>query len=152
MNLGLTAVYRLYDAADRLLYVGVGERPGSRWDDHATKPWWADVHHATVVWRATRADALTEERDAIRNENPAHNITGTGKEFKTLGPPFAPGATMAAAFEIGQRLNVNRQRVQQLVSEPDFPAPHATITAGRIWLVEDIERWIEEVRRTAGQR
>src|SRR5690606_28443520 len=41
-----TAVYRIYNAADELLYVGITNDLYVRWTDHkATKPWWRQEAH-----------------------------------------------------------------------------------------------------------
>jgi hypothetical protein len=49
-------------------------------------------------------------------------------------------------------LGLSRQRVNQLIQSPDFPAPEAELSAGRIWTREAIERWAatHPVRATAG--
>lgn len=75
-----TTVYRLYDAARVLLYVGIGGNPGRRFQQHrGNKTWWGDVASATLEHHPTREAALNAEADAIRDENPRHNITGRDK-------------------------------------------------------------------------
>ncbi|MEV6348579.1 DNA-binding protein [Actinoplanes sp. NPDC051851] len=49
-------------------------------------------------------------------------------------------------YEIRMRLGCSRQRINQLASRPDFPAPAAEIRRGRVWLEADIEAWIAEHR------
>ncbi|MEU4564631.1 AlpA family phage regulatory protein [Actinoplanes sp. NPDC023936] len=50
--------------------------------------------------------------------------------------------------EIGARLGgLTRQRVYQLTSEPNFPAPVADLGQGRVWLTSDVETWIAEHRK-----
>ncbi len=75
---GPTVLYRHYDAADRLLYVGITDarRGGQRWHEHeADKPWFHLVARSEVSHPyPTRADALYAEALAIRDENPIHNI------------------------------------------------------------------------------
>ena len=56
------------------------------------------------------------------------------------------GHLMGAA-EIAELLGVGRQRVQQLVSRPDFPAPADTLAMGKVWLREDVERWAADRAR-----
>ncbi|ANZ42464.1 hypothetical protein BBK82_03080 [Lentzea guizhouensis] len=51
---------------------------------------------------------------------------------------------LVGAAEIGQMLRVGRQRVQQLVSREDFPAPEATLAMGKVWRTEVIRRWVIE--------
>ena len=54
---------------------------------------------------------------------------------------------LMGAAEIGTRLGgISRQRVQQIVSRPDFPKPDAVLGMGKVWRTEDVERWIQEHR------
>jgi predicted DNA-binding transcriptional regulator AlpA len=53
---------------------------------------------------------------------------------------------LMGAREIENRLGVSRQRVQQLVSRSDFPAPYDELAMGKVWRKEDIERWIAQHR------
>jgi predicted DNA-binding transcriptional regulator AlpA len=39
-----------------------------------------------------------------------------------------------------------RQRAYQITNGNDFPSPVATLTLGKIWLTDDVERWIHEHR------
>ncbi|GAA4439686.1 helix-turn-helix transcriptional regulator [Phytohabitans houttuyneae] len=50
------------------------------------------------------------------------------------------------AAEIADLLGVSRQRVQQLVSRPDFPPPATTLAMGKIWLASDVRAWVREHR------
>jgi prophage regulatory protein len=50
------------------------------------------------------------------------------------------------AQEIATRLGVSRQRVQQLVARPDWPAPYDDLAMGKVWRITDIEAWIAEHR------
>lgn len=72
-----TAVYRLYDAAGSLLYVGLGRNPMTRWASHAEQhAWWPRATAFRVDWFETRKEAAAEERRAIRDEDPECNIYG----------------------------------------------------------------------------
>src|SRR5687767_1856919 len=44
--------------------------------------------------------------------------------------------------EIAAMLGLSRQRVNQLIQSPDFPAPEAELSAGRIWSREAVETWV----------
>lgn len=69
-----TAVYRLYDAEDSLLYVGITATPKKRFSEHAaSKPWWPRVTRHSINWADSRGQALDEERRAIENEKPLYN-------------------------------------------------------------------------------
>lgn len=68
------AVYRCYDAAAELLYVGATFSLTGRLRQHAAgTPWWPEVEHVDSVWVETREEAQDEERAAILGENPRYN-------------------------------------------------------------------------------
>jgi predicted DNA-binding transcriptional regulator AlpA len=55
---------------------------------------------------------------------------------------------LVGVAEIARMLGVSRQRVDQMArSDPEFPAPVAELTAGRIWRLQDIERWARSTGR-----
>ncbi len=71
------ALYRHYDEADVLLYVGISERPVERGRAHAKNSEW--VQYATRIeaeWMDTRAEAEQAEWIAIREEAPVFNRSG----------------------------------------------------------------------------
>lgn len=71
-----TDVYRLYDAADRLLYVGVAVNGYARLETHRReKSWWPDVQRVVMTQYRDRWTALYIEACAIRDENPRHNVS-----------------------------------------------------------------------------
>lgn len=73
------AVYRLYDAAGTLLYIGSAYDPDARWAQHkTTKEWWSDVVSHTLAWQPSREQAFAVEAAAIRAEKPKHNQVGIG--------------------------------------------------------------------------
>lgn len=75
-----TALYRLYDADDGLLYIGISKRFGNRWLQHAdSQPWWPEVDHQTVAWFPDREVAGDAETAAIRAEHPKFNIIHSGR-------------------------------------------------------------------------
>ena len=54
---------------------------------------------------------------------------------------------LMGAHEIRVRLGgVSRQRIYQLTSRADFPAPAADLQQGKVWLADDVEAWIVERR------
>jgi len=69
-----TDVYRLYDADEQLLYVGVGVNGYARLDAHRReKPWWPEVRRVVMTQYGTRWTALHVEACAIRDEKPLYN-------------------------------------------------------------------------------
>lgn len=72
---GRTALYRLYDTEDRLLYVGISVNPDMRWRQHANdKLWWSTVSRKEVEWFETRPEACEAEVRAIQSEQPLYNV------------------------------------------------------------------------------
>lgn len=70
-----TALYRLYDADERLLYIGITTDPNTRFASHAIyKSWWGRVARKDVIWlQGTWQEALATEAAAIRAEKPEFN-------------------------------------------------------------------------------
>lgn len=69
-------VYRCYDAAGRLIYVGCTNNPVLRLASHK-KAWWGDQLHTTrLIVFPNRRHALNRETDAIRTEKPRWNVKG----------------------------------------------------------------------------
>lgn len=74
------ALYRLYDAAGRLLYVGITWNPVRRWEKHKRlKSWWSEVARAVVEVYPNEGQALDAEVAAIRSEQPIHNVRSAGR-------------------------------------------------------------------------
>lgn len=69
------ALYRHFDAAGQLLYVGIATNFSNRTSQHsANSPWLARfAHRVEAVWLPTREAALAAERYAIQAEAPIFN-------------------------------------------------------------------------------
>lgn len=68
------AVYRHYDAAGALLYVGCSLNPLVRSGAHrAQAPWIDRVSWIRIDWLDSKEAALAEEERLIRDLNPPHN-------------------------------------------------------------------------------
>lgn len=69
------ALYRFYNDAGQLLYIGITRDPSARWKKHsAGKPWWTEVRNITVQPFPDRDSALRAERAAITDEQPRYNV------------------------------------------------------------------------------
>lgn len=84
----MTTLYRLYDNAGELLYIGIAEHWPSRMKQHAReKAWWDDVANVRLEKHDHRALAEAAEVAAIKAETPRHNVThnpraqGTEREY-----------------------------------------------------------------------
>lgn len=108
-----TALYRLYDAAGTLLYVGITNAPERRWKQHAdTKSWWSDVDRKTVEWLASRAEADIAEEEAIKTEKPLYNWRHADRA------PFGVDLrTLEVASNRRYRVLTFRPKVKQPASE-----------------------------------
>jgi predicted GIY-YIG superfamily endonuclease len=69
------AVYRVYDSADALLYVGVTASPQRRILRHRRAAWWTQAAYIEWEFFVTYGTAVDAERDAILTESPMHNKT-----------------------------------------------------------------------------
>lgn len=70
-----TALYRHYDAAGRLLYVGIADSLAKRDRQHSRlSQWQGDVRRTETEWFDRREDAATAEALAITSERPLHNV------------------------------------------------------------------------------
>lgn len=71
-------LYRLYNRAGSLLYVGITDNVFRRWKEHSRdKPWWTEVHKFTQDWYPDRASVEAAERHAITTECPSYNVIGS---------------------------------------------------------------------------
>lgn len=72
-----TALYRAFDEAGVLLYVGITNAPERRWREHVgAKPWWkTEVRNIDVEWFDSRTEAARAESRAVSTERPLHNLT-----------------------------------------------------------------------------
>jgi hypothetical protein len=97
-----TAVYRFYDAADGLLYLGITHDVDGRWGTHErTQPWWLDVARRELTWCGTRAEAEKIESTATAMEKPRYDRSGQ----RTIGG------------EVDQRLDIETTRCMQAVAD-----------------------------------
>lgn len=83
------ALYRFFDSADDLLYIGICREPLKRWYTHAGKSWWPRVETFRVVWFPSRTEAERAEMEAIRAEHPPHNTVFNGVPYNSTRFPGA---------------------------------------------------------------
>ncbi|RSN12849.1 hypothetical protein DMB42_11770 [Nonomuraea sp. WAC 01424] len=123
-----TALYRLYDAADELLYVGITTDTAVRWQAHSTTKWWPQVARKAVQWYATRAEAAAAEIAAIKTERPAHNRAHAdyhpplGTSVRDLRARFADVINDAAAYDTITYVTSRGRRIAAVVSVADAEA------------------------------
>lgn len=67
-------LYRQYDAAGDLLYIGITNEWDRRAGEHGRlSPWWSEVARVTHESFPDRASAMQAEKAAIRSEDPVFN-------------------------------------------------------------------------------
>lgn len=119
-----TALYRLFDAEGRLLYVGIAFNPEARWRDHATeKPWWGNVIERRVEWHETRTGALKAEVAAIKAEAPAYNV-----------------------------IDADEPHLKHVVRKPGAPQSRQVKASDRDWTAYEAACWDKGLSRTADLR
>lgn len=125
-----TAVYRLYDEAGSLLYVGISKHPEKRFVEHEQLQfWWHEVSETVITWYDSREEAKEAEDDAILTENPRHDRTwrmsgslarrhGVTRTVEIDHEKDRVAAALAEAiqrgeYQIGDRLPDNRGVAEQ---------------------------------------
>lgn len=93
-----TALYRHYDAAGALLYVGISLCAIGRLSQHRRGAEWFDqIARVDIEWFPSRDEAETAERAAIGLESPRHNIVGRADGSRST--PAGSGAAERVALD-----------------------------------------------------
>jgi len=62
----------------------------------------------------------------------------------TFRPPnLADVEKWVGSAEIAEMFGISRQRVYQLTSRDDFPAPMVKLKAGAVWVTADVVAWAQ---------
>jgi hypothetical protein len=84
-----TMLYRFYDAAGELLYVGITNTPAWRFQNHQEESdWWPRAASLFTEWHATRELAEAAELRAIEGEQPENNRKHNGRQYRYTSPRF----------------------------------------------------------------
>ncbi|MBL0779442.1 GIY-YIG nuclease family protein [Streptomyces albidoflavus] len=151
------ALYRLFDRAGALLYVGIASDPRARWVQHkGDKPWWPDVHRYELEWLLSRGSALQKESRVIAEERPLHNILGAGPARRlsdlTGRAPLVPDALLSIR-DIMARHQLSRQTLHAYRQRPDFPAPAPNGANSRPrWRAQDVDAYFLANPKRQGAR
>lgn len=109
-------LYRLYDYAGELLYIGItGDWERRRAEHAADKEWWRRVQQVALAEFPSRAEAMNAERIAIRTEHPTYNIS-------------------SAMLDRSPRIDWHCDACDELI-EKDKGAAYQASAVGRIWHV-----------------
>jgi len=108
-----TTLYRHFDSADVLLYVGISGSPGRRFDQHAgEQSWWSEVARTSMEHYPSRTDALAAERQAITAEQPRYNVHHGPLRRRRRSPHSGP-VTVDPALAVKLRTVTERIGVMQ---------------------------------------
>lgn len=116
-----TALYRLYDAEGRLLYVGISWQPDERLQDHrlgAHKEWTQLVARRTLAWFDTRIEAAAEEITAIKREKPLYNGT---HNYETA--PFDPAGWLIPTH-VYRKVEALTESIRSEITSGRWPQGH----------------------------
>lgn len=120
-----TALYRHFDAAGGLLYVGISKDAGRRISEHSKSDWFDAVERVEVEFYPTRDAALAAEKTAIRTERPAHNKTVGGMRRAVSGgaTPLAQvlGETGLSQKQFGDLVGVNQATISKFAKAKARP-------------------------------
>jgi DNA-binding XRE family transcriptional regulator/predicted GIY-YIG superfamily endonuclease len=130
MNDERTALYRLFDEANRLLYVGITANPTRRWYGHASMSiWWGEVLLREIEWFPSRTEALAREAAEIAGRRPRYNRhpgypEPSAKQSRLTKKPVTPGEeprprVRPTIEEVLERADQNRVKGKR----DQFPSP-----------------------------
>jgi predicted GIY-YIG superfamily endonuclease len=152
------AVYRMFSATGRLLYVGVSSNLTSRLASHADKRWFPLVATIRLQWFPTRDAAEVAEKEAIRIERPEINIVGTPKSVRKA-PPLSVGldeALKMGTVSLGEAVSLNILRCsldaarKRAHRDPAHPRPVGKNGLALIYDVAELHTYQSGWRNKAG--
>lgn len=96
----ITTLYRFYDRAGQLLYIGITATPPKRFAKHqAEKEWWHAIVNVKLEHFPTRQEALDAERAAIVAERPLYNVQHNADAWQ----PYKAGRTSDLSPVVAKR-------------------------------------------------
>lgn len=136
LNSRKTAVYRLFNQAGELLYVGASWNPKARIPSHQDKPWWPQVAKSTIEWHPDRATALHFEASAIVEEHPLYNVASIDPR-RVRAPRMRSEPRDLSGRTLSQAMRA--AGIRPWVNDPTPPPEGVQVVAIRTWL-----RWKKE--------
>lgn len=151
-------LYRLFDAQQQLLYVGISMRAWARLHEHAdSKHWWPDVKSITTEHFSTRRDVSEAERAAIAIENPRYNVAHSKQTYKQPGKKdvletfdfeqkvsFIFGRSDALAH-INKELEYMKEFLKKpQIDDPSVPNLVADNLSRTWWAYQDVWNWFRD--------
>lgn len=150
---GRHQLYRLYDADNNLLYVGITSNVGDRFAQHShERTWWPQVDRCQVELFPDRLSLEAGERLAILKEHPRYNVMYN--EFPVAPPEreaiikLLPVASedLERLRELGERAKKLRAEATRTIAERD--ALVYKILASRECTQAELSRQLELTRES----
>ena len=121
-------VYRLFDPADVLLYVGCSVNPEARLRTHRSDQPWSDIiDRQTVEGPFSRIEALAREAAAIADERPRFNVRHNEDPERWEGP------SEGAFLYVKNRVNLAGRCVARAFWNGELPL-RPTFSDVRAWV------------------
>lgn len=109
------SVYRVYDATDTLIYVGMSYDPDSRVRTHRReKSWRSEIARHESEWFPDRATAERAEAALIGATQPRHNVTHTPEHRVRSLWHLKRRADGTSFANMGEALGIDRSRASQI--------------------------------------
>lgn len=140
-------LYRLFDADDALLYIGISRSALGRLGEHlGEKTWAGEVVRTTIHPFGSRDEAAAAERAAIQSERPRYNIQhnhGAAALAALRGQTTDPRALRAWEQEQERLSNIRHQRVPVRPREvAAFGLRDGTCPVGLVDVVDEDGCWV----------
>lgn len=141
-----TALYRHFDEAGQLLYVGISLNSMKRLRQHSAKAhWFTEISRVEIEWLPTREQAIKAEAKAIHHEKPKWNVVRPRHiELRPVPIPSSSNPVPLQGEELGE---VYWQGVQWAVTEDGIECRDGTyfIAAHRLRDEEPQYSWMRHM-------
>lgn len=131
-------MYRLWNEAGDLLYVGCTVNLDQRVQDHAKKEWGSDIAAVDAVIFKTRPEAAAAEFNALCEEAPRHNVLKTPDRLDTPclfadAVALIESSTKATLASVGDALGITGERVRQILRDGGYDYPALATERRLVW-------------------
>ena len=139
----LHILYRFFDAAGDLLYVGITCNPPGRLKGHkTTKSWWSEVANITMERAESRSELKRLETAAIRRENPRYNIALKPQPRPVQLSIVPTSSGVLSVSQATARTGIPKRTLQNAIATGRLKA-HKLAGATAAYLIDeaDLDRW-----------
>ena len=143
-------LYRFFDAAGDLLYVGCTAHGAARLAGHGDKSWWPKVAQATFEHFATRDEAAQAEALAIKEETPRFNRRpGVVKKRRHVPVNLKAGARVRrlriesglSPEQLGDIVGLAGQTIRRIEEKGTIPIPNTAFRIAAYFGLRPTDIW-----------